>query len=138
MREINFLIERSFDNVSYALLSAVTSGVTNFIDISAPAGTLYYRVRSANSTGYSAYSNIASPAPPAISTAYISGNNFILNGTGGFPGATYYLLSAPNLTSTRILWSRISTNTFDPSGNFSFSQNLTAGSPRTFFSLQLP
>jgi rhamnogalacturonan endolyase len=137
--EINFLVERSLDNVSYTLVGAVTTGITNFIDASSPAGaTLYYRVRSANPTGNSPYSNVATPTPPNISAAYISGKNFILNGTGGFPGATYYVQSTTDLASPRTLWSRIATNTFDSSGNLSFSQSLVADSPRQFFTLQLP
>jgi rhamnogalacturonan endolyase len=137
--EINFLIERSIDNLSYTLIGAVTGGVTNFIDSStSPGASPSYRVRSANATGNSPYSNIATPVPPSISAAYISGNNFNLNGTGGFPNATYYLLSTTNLTSPRTLWSRIATNTFDASGNFSFSQSLTANSAGMDFTLQLP
>jgi rhamnogalacturonan endolyase len=136
--EVNVLVERSSDNLSYILIGAVTAGVTNFIDSSAPTTSLFYRVRSANRAGNSTYSNIATPVPPTIFAASISGNNFILNGPGGFPGATYYLLSATNLTSPRTLWSRISTNAFDPSGNFSFSQPLNPGSPQRFFYLQLP
>jgi rhamnogalacturonan endolyase len=138
MNEINFLIERSLDSLSYTLVGAVTSGVTNFIDNSVPTAPLYYRVRSDNATGTSAYSNIAVPVPPTISTASISGNNFLLTGTGGLPGATYYLLSTTNLTSPLPLWSRISTNTFDPSGNFSFTQSVTASSAGMDFTLQLP
>lgn len=137
--EVNFLIERSTDNVSFTLIGAVTSNITNFIDNSSPPGaSLSYRVRSANPAGNSPYSNIATPVPPTISTASISANNFILNGTGGFPGATYYILSTTNLTSPRTLWSPITTNTFDPSGNFSSSQNLSSDSPQRFFNLQLP
>jgi rhamnogalacturonan endolyase len=124
MNEINFLIERSLDSLSYTLVGAVTSGVTNFIDNSVPTAPLYYRVRSDNATGTSAYSNIAVPVPPTISTASISGNNFLLTGT--------------NLTSPLPLWSRISTNTFDPSGNFSFTQSVTASSAGMDFTLQLP
>jgi rhamnogalacturonan endolyase len=137
--EINFLIERSIDNLSFTLIGALTSDAANFIDSSFPPGaTASYRVRSSNATGNSAYSNVATPVPPSISAAYISGNNFTLNGTGGFPGATYYLLSTTNLSSPRILWSSITTNTFDPSGNFSFSQNLIPASAQYFFTLQLP
>jgi rhamnogalacturonan endolyase len=137
--EINFLIERSTNNVSFTLIGAVTSGITNFIDNSSPPGsTLYYRIHSANTAGNSAYSNVATPVPPTISAASISGNNFLLTGTGGFPGATYFILSTTNLTSPRTLWPRVATNTFDPSGNFSFSQSLSLGSPQKFFNLQLP
>jgi rhamnogalacturonan endolyase len=136
--EINVLVERSTDNLSYALIGAVTSGVTNFIDNSAPTTTLSYRVRSANPTGNSSYSNIAVPVPPTISTASISGNNFLLTGTGGFPGATYYIISTTNLALPRALWSRVSTNIFDPSDNFSFSQSVTSNFVGMGFTLQLP
>jgi rhamnogalacturonan endolyase len=135
--EINVLVERSTDNLSYTLIGAVTSSITNFNDNSASPSAIY-RVRSANRAGNSAYSNIATSVPPTISAAFMSGNNFFLTGTGGFPGATYYLLSTTNLTSPRPLWSRIATNTFDPTGNFSFSQNLSPDSPQKFFNLQLP
>jgi rhamnogalacturonan endolyase len=137
--EINFLIERSNDNLSYTLIGAVTSNTTNFIDNFYPPGaTLYYRIRSANAAGASPYSNIATPTPPTISSAYISVNNFLLNGTGGFPAATYYLLSTTNLSSPPALWSRIATNTFDPAGNFLFSRSMSTDSAQSFFSLQLP
>jgi rhamnogalacturonan endolyase len=135
--EINFLIEHSTDNFSYTLIGAVTSNITNFIDDSFPPGaTLYYRVRSANAAGNSPYSNIAVPVPPTTSTAYLSGNAFLLNGTGGFPGATYYILSTTNLTISPAAWARVTTNVFDASGTFSFSQNLS--SPQKYFLLQLP
>jgi rhamnogalacturonan endolyase len=137
--EVNFLIERSTDNLSFTLIGAVTSAVTNFFDNSSPHGaTIYYRVRSANAAGNSFYSNIATPTPPDISSAYTSGTNFLLNGAGGFPGATYYILSTTNLASPRALWSPIATNTFDPSGSFSFSQTFNADSAQRFFQLQLP
>jgi rhamnogalacturonan endolyase len=135
--EINFLLERSTDNLSFTLIGAVTSGVTNFTDISS-SPTLYYRIRSSNPAGSSSYSNIATPIPPTISIASISANNFLINGTGGFPGGTYYLLSTTNLTLPCPLWPRVATNTFDPSGNFSTSQNLNATSPQSFYTLQLP
>ncbi len=70
--EINFLIERSTDNLSFTLIGAVTSEITNFFDNSAPIGPpLYYCVRSANSAGNSAYSNLAAPTPPTIFATYI-------------------------------------------------------------------
>jgi rhamnogalacturonan endolyase len=137
--EVNFLIERSTNNISFTLIAAVTSDVTNFLDQSAPlASTLYYRIRCANPAGNSAYSNIASPVGPTISTAYISSNNFVLIGSNGFPGASYFVLSTTDLTSPRALWSRVATNTFDLFGNFSFSQNLNAASSGIHFTLQLP
>jgi len=136
--EINFLIERSTDNLPYTLIAAVTTDTTNSFDNSVSTGaTLHYRIRSANAAGNSAYSNIARPVPPTISSAHISGNNFILNGSGGFPGATCYLLSTTNLLSPKTFWPAVATNTFDASGNVSFSQNLSV-SMQAYFTLQLP
>ncbi len=137
--EVNFLVESSADSLSFSLIAAVGAGVTNYLNLIPSAGRLYsYRVRAANSAGNSSYSNIASPALPTISAAYISGTNFILIGAGGFPGATCYLLSTTDLLAPRPSWSRIATNTFDASGGASFSQSLCPNSPGKFFSLQLP
>ena len=135
--EVNLLIERSTDGFSYSLIAAVSAGVTNYSD-SIVASSYYYRVHAANSAGKSAYSNIAIPVPPIISAAYISASNFILNGAGGFPGATCYLLSAPDPLTPRPFWSRVATNTFDAFGSISFSLSLNPRSAEGFFSLQLP
>lgn len=137
--EVNFLIERSIDNLSFALIGAVASGVTNFIDSSFPPGApAYYRARSSNASGKSAYSNIATPVPPTVSTASISDNNFVLKGTGGPANGTVYILTSSNLSLPLLQWSRLATNQFDVSGNLSFTNSVNPNTPQAFYLLQLP
>ena len=69
--EISFLIERSPDGTNFTQIGSVGTGVTNYSDTGlAAATTYYYRVRASNSTGNSAYSNIANAttlaAPPGL------------------------------------------------------------------------
>jgi len=59
--EINFLIERSWDNLNFTLIAALATDTTNYSDNAlSPGTTFFYRVRAGNSSGYSAYSGVAS------------------------------------------------------------------------------
>lgn len=137
--EVNFLVERSTDRLSYSLIAAVSADVANYSDwIPTAASAYYYRVRSANSAGNSAYSNTSTPPPPTISAAFISENHFLLNGSGGFPGGTCYILATTNLALPLSLWPRIGTNRFDTNGSFPFAENPQPLSPQKFYTLQLP
>ncbi len=59
--------------------------------------------------------------PPQIGTTLISGNTITISGLGGLPGGTYYVLEATNITQSISTWTRVATNTFDTSGNFTWS-----------------
>ncbi len=135
--EVNFLIERSTDNLNFNLIAAVTAGITNFTDTNGPfTGIYYYRVRAANPGGNSAYSNPATPPPRTIATTSIIGTHLILTGTGGAGDYPYYLLTTTNLLLPIPQWARLATNHFDPAGNFTLT-NPIAG-PGQFYLLQLP
>jgi hypothetical protein len=139
--EVNFLIERSSDNVVFTLIAAVTAGVTNYADSGlAPGALWYYRVRAANSGGYSAYSNSASARTtlPQITGVNLSGPNILLSGVGGIPNAAYYVLASTNLNLPFDQWPRIATNQFDASGNFVCTNALGSGTARRFYLVQLP
>ncbi len=59
--ETGFSIERSLDNVNFSQIATVGPNVTTYTDSDVALYTYYYyRVRSVNSFGYSAYSNAAS------------------------------------------------------------------------------
>ena len=75
--------------------------------------------------------------PPQITTEGISGANFVLSGSGGLAGATYYVLATNNVAAPLATWPRIATNVFDTSGNFSASIPTAAGDNR-FFTIQAP
>jgi autotransporter-associated beta strand protein len=62
-----FLIERSTNNVTFAQIASVASGVTNYADLGlAPGTTYYYRVRARNLAGDSGYANTASASTSAV------------------------------------------------------------------------
>jgi len=75
--------------------------------------------------------------PPQITAEGVSGANFVINGSGGVVGATYYVLATNNVAAPLATWPRIATNVFDASGNFSASIPTAAGDNR-FFTIQAP
>ena len=141
--EINFLIERSPDNVTFNLVAAVTAGVTNYADTGLLSGsTYYYRVRAGNAGGNSGYSNVASatpalPAPLTITQFTVAGGNFSLAGSGGIANSNYYVLASTTLTLPSAQWTRVATNQFDAGGNFAITNAINSNWPQTFYRLRL-
>lgn len=80
--------------------------------------------------------SITEGIPPTIAAAYMQGNNFILTGTNGSAGATFYVLSSQSLSTPLANWTRTSTNTFSGS-NFSITNVISPGAPENFYSLEL-
>jgi autotransporter-associated beta strand protein len=76
--------------------------------------------------------------PPSFGPPLYSGGNLILSGTGGTPGANYYVLSSTNVTLSLASWQVLATNQFDGSGNFAYTNTVNAGTPQRFFRLQVP
>lgn len=69
----------------------------------------------------------------------ISGNNLILSGTEGTASGTYSVLSTTNLTLPISSWTVVSTgNSFDSSGNFSFTNAINANTPYEYFMIRQP
>jgi len=62
----------------------------------------------------------------------------VLSGTNGTHGGNYYVLASTNVAAPMTNWSRIATNTFDSSGNFTVTNPITPGTPQRFFRFQLP
>jgi rhamnogalacturonan endolyase len=136
--EVNFLIERSTDNVNFTLIGAVSFAVTNFTDLNILSDTTYfYRVRAGNAAGYSAYTQIAS-APLAFRPAYRSGGNLVLSGFGGATSNAYYLLTSTNASLPVAQWQRVATNYFESSGGFSITNVVDPGTAALFYRIQLP
>jgi len=75
--------------------------------------------------------------PPQITAEGVSGANFVISGSGGVVGATYYVLGTNNVAAPLATWPRIATNVFDATGNFSASIPISAGDNR-FFTIQAP
>jgi hypothetical protein len=91
-------------------------------------------------TAYGAtnFTLIASSASPQFGTLSLFGTNLVLNGTGGTPGSNYVVLSGTNLTLPLANWSALTTNTFDGSGQFHYTNHVSPAKPRQFFIFKLP
>jgi hypothetical protein len=63
-------------------------------------------------------------------------NGLVMSGSGGNPGATYYLLTSTNAARPLTNWTRLLTNQFDAGGNFSVT-NPPATNRQSFYRLQL-
>jgi rhamnogalacturonan endolyase len=139
--EVNFLVERSSDNVTFTLIAALPTNVTNYSDSNlSPGATFYYRVRAANNSGNSSYTTpiAATTTLPRINQSVLANGLVEFSGSGGAPNQIYYLLSSTNLTLPLNQWTRVATNRFDAGGQFSFTNSVGAEAFANFYLLQLP
>jgi alpha-galactosidase len=79
---------------------------------------------------------IVMPAMPVVTSTLVNGTNLVLGGINGSAGTQYYVLTSTNSALSPLQWTRIATNNFDVSGNFSASIPLPSGS--SFYRLQVP
>jgi hypothetical protein len=73
---------------------------------------------------------------PAIVSTRLAGTNFVVSGTNGFIGATYYLLGTTNLTLPPGQWTTLATNVFGTNGTFNVTNKIMTGSSRCFFTVR--
>ncbi len=101
--------------------SAPASG--NFSATLPPPGP-WLRWRFDPATG--ALSVVSSGSQPVFSSATLSGMNLVIQVTDGPPGSPCYIIASSDLALPKVEWSRIATNTFDVSGNLTFTNNMSA------------
>jgi hypothetical protein len=75
--------------------------------------------------------------PPSISSMAINGSNFILGGSNGIAGRSFYLLGSTNLTLPLSQWQFMATNAFDSQGDFNITNSVSPSSPLQFYQLQV-
>ena len=78
------------------------------------------------------------PSSPKITHCSLSGTNIVISGNNGVTNGTYHVLTSTNVALPLTNWASLSTNTFDASGNFSFSNGVAGGPPRQFYILSVP
>jgi hypothetical protein len=81
--------------------------------------------------------NIVAASAPIFGPPQFNGSALVLTGSNGSPGAPYYILTTTNLDLPITNWTILSTNNFDSSGNFSFTNSAPLGTQR-YFLLRLP
>jgi hypothetical protein len=90
----------------------------------------------AQSTNLQSYAAVVStvipPALPVEIIAHFSAENVTLSGSGGNPGATYYVIGSTNLMLSAALWPVIVTTNFDSYGNFSVNVPISTVTPALY------
>jgi autotransporter-associated beta strand protein len=81
---------------------------------------------------------VASGQPIRFGSITASGGNVVISGSNGTPSGTYYVIATTNLELRFTNWTRIATNTFTPSGTFSFTNAIVPSIPVRFFQIQTP
>jgi hypothetical protein len=125
------------------------SGSTNtaFLDAansSSPGYGSSFRAMSANSfaaaTGAAASVTIVEIvfAPTITQAITRAGNEFIINGAGGFSGATYRILTATNIALPVAQWTPVVTNQFGANGLFGYTNVIEPNVPARYFSVAVP
>jgi fibronectin-binding autotransporter adhesin len=75
---------------------------------------------------------------PRLGVPAIAGGNLTINGTGGVADGTYYVLTSTDLSLPLTGWTALSTNLFDASGNFSFTDVVNTAEPQRFYVITIP
>ena len=117
---------------SFSIFGSVpTSG--NFSQILPPPGPgLLWRIDSANGQ----LVVVSSASQPAFSNVGLAGKNLVVQITDGPPGLTGYIIASADLSLPRTAWTRIATNIFDMSGNFTSTIDSTAdGAGQRYFAV---
>jgi len=81
---------------------------------------------------------VSSPTPPPeFSGISANGNGLVFSGMSGVPDWPYEVLVSTNLNLPLTNWTILSTNAFDASGHFSFTNGFDPGAGQQFYRLQL-
>ena len=88
--------------------------------------------------GSTNFTLVAGSGLPQFGTFNLAGTNLIFNGLGGSPGSNYVMLASTNLALPLANWSALTTNTFDSTGQFHYTNHVNPVEPRQFFIFKLP
>jgi fibronectin-binding autotransporter adhesin len=105
----------------FTLFNQAVTGGTNF---AVSGGGVTWSNNLANDGSIIVISKVPRPVIQKLS---LGGGNLVVSGTGGMAYDTCFLLSSTNVTTPLANWTRISTNAFDASGNFSITNTIPAG-----------
>jgi hypothetical protein len=116
-----------FNVVSYGSFTG------NFSSLGLPAGVMWQ-----STYGSTNFTLMAKSGKPQFGTFNLSGTNLTFSGLGGSPGSNYVILASTNLTLPLINWTALTTNTFDGTGHFNYTNKVIPGKPQQFFIFKLP
>jgi hypothetical protein len=104
------------------------------------AGTFSGTITAANGTAPNAsqaFSIVVNVVPASITGTSLEGNKLILSGTGPANGA-YTVLSSTDPAPVGSAWTPSGNGTFNVSGQFRFTNTISAGQNQLFYKLRVP
>ena len=104
------------------------------------AGTFSGTITAANGTAPNAtqpFSIVVDVVPARFGATALEGNSLIMSGTGPANGA-YTVLTSPDLNSPVGAWTPAGNGTFNVSGQFRFTNAISAGEAQKFYKLKVP
>jgi len=75
---------------------------------------------------------------PQFGNVTLSGSALIFSGTGGAANGDYVVLSSTNVAAPLLNWLPVTSNLFDASGNFNFTNPINPARPQEFYRLFKP
>ena len=74
---------------------------------------------------------------PVIGSIAQSGSDLVIGGANGIPNGQYIVLTSTNITTPVSNWTPLSTNVFDGSGNFAFTNTIDPAVLQQFYLIRL-
>lgn len=123
---------------SFKLFNAVGTYSGSFASITPATPGAGLQWDTSNLTANGTINVVAVAAQPTIASVTAASGNIILQGAGGPPNGTYYVLTSTNVALPVINWAALATNQFSASGTFSFTNAINPADPRRFYLLRVP
>lgn len=136
---ITFNTNSTLGTVTQAGTILTYTPVTNFTG----SDSLTYTVSdnsgqaNASSTG-TLFINVINPTPPVLSSATVSAGKIVLSGSGGVANGTYHVLATTNVATALTNWTVLGPFNFDGSGNFHYTNGVSASPTNQFFRISVP
>jgi autotransporter-associated beta strand protein len=133
----NFGLAALAENQSFQLINATGSRHGAFTQVILPALPfgLGWNTRAINTAGLL---SIVATNQPSFQTPGVSAGGMVFAGGNGVANATYYLLTTTNVATPLGNWTPLTTNLFDASGNFDFTNLPDPAQPQQFFIIEVP
>jgi autotransporter-associated beta strand protein len=107
---------------SFSIFGSVSAS-GNFTSIQPPPGP-WLRWRFDPATGQ--ITVVSSASQPSFSNVNLAGASLVYQVTDGPPGSPCYIMASADLSLPKTAWTRIATNVFDVSGNFTSTNSINA------------
>ena len=119
---------------SYPVFHAASAS-GNFANITPkPGADLRWRF----DPGSGILSIVSTASQPGFANIALAGTNVVAHVTNGPPSVTAYVLVSTNVALPRTNWTHLVTNTFDVTGDFTFTNVITPSAPQRFYLISVP